>query len=188
MRVHFGGSITNLKLYPDQYVEIVQQIKSLGHEIIRDWVLEELEGETVPLELMYEYTEDAIKNSNAVVLDNTRSRTSIGQQLMLALQHNIPVLLLKNKAIADNNSGNHVFLSKHFSKLVINKTYTSKTLNKILKEFFDTTVHEFQLSRFNLEIDKNLDNYLKKLAKKNKTSKSAEIRKLVLEKMMADNE
>lgn len=188
MRVHFGGSITNFKLYPDQYIEIVKGIKNLGHEIIRDWVPEELEGDTIPLDLMYEYTDDAIKNSNAVVLDNTRSRTSIGQQLMLSLQHNIPVLLLKNKDVADNNSANNVFLSKHFSKLVVSKTYTKRTLNKILKEFFEKTVHEFQVSRFNLELDKNLDNYLKKVAKKNKTSKSAEIRKLVLEKMMSDNE
>jgi hypothetical protein len=188
MRVHFGGSITNLKLYPEKYLEIVQAIKGLGHEIVRDWVPEELEGNTIPLDLMYEYTEDAIKNSNAVILDNTLSRTSIGQQLMLAVQHNIPVLLLKNNDIADKNSKSNVFLSKQVSKLVISKKYTSKTLNKVLKEFFEKTVHEFQLSRFNLELDKNLDNYLKKLAKKNRSSKSAEIRKLVLEKMTLDIE
>lgn len=40
-----------------------------------------------------------------------------------------------------------------------------------------------RLVRFNLEIERELDNYLKEKAKQNKTNKSEEIRKLILEDM-----
>lgn len=187
MRVHFGGTVTRLKEYPKQYVQIVKTIKELKHELMRDWVTEELSGITAPVDLMYEYTLNAIKNSEAVVLEDSFSSTAVGQQLMIALQNNIPVLLLRSKKLTKDNVSN-IFISKNLSKLVSCKRYTSRNIKGILKKFFEKTAVQFSESRFNLVIDKKLDKYLKELAKKNQSSKSAEIRRLIVEKMLLEDQ
>lgn len=188
MRVHFGGSVKNFKQYPDNYLLINNAIKRLGHDLLRDWVTEESQGKTASLTIMYEYTSNAIKNADVVVLENSLSSTSVGQQLMLALQNNLPVLLLVDEKIAKDKNYKEVFISKNLTKLVHRKKYTSKNIDKVLANFFDKSAIEFSDSRFNLVIDKNLDRYLKNLAKKNNSSKSAEIRRLIVEKMLSERD
>src|SRR5687768_6237632 len=111
MKVHFGGSVKKFRLYPDNYIYITEAIKVSGHELLRDWVTDEVKGITAPLELMYEYTNNAIKNADAVVLENSLSSTSVGQQLMLALQNNLPVLLLINDKLAKDKLEDKLFVS-----------------------------------------------------------------------------
>jgi len=188
MRIHFGGSVKKFKQYPDNYLLINNAIKGLGHDLLRDWVSEEARGQTAPVSMMYEYTSNAIKNADAVVLENSLSSTSVGQQLMLALQNNLPVLLLVDEKIAKGKTIEGMFISKNLSKLVHRKNYSTKNITKVLEGFFTKSAVEFSDSRFNLVIDKNLDKYLKGLAKKNNSSKSAEIRRLIVEKMLSEKE
>jgi hypothetical protein len=188
MRIHFGGSVKKFKQYPENYLSINSAIKGLGHDLLRDWVSEESQGKTASLTMMYEYTSNAIKNADAVVLENSLSSTSVGQQLMLALQNNLPVLLLVNEKIAKGKTNEGIFIGKNLSKLVHRKKYNTKNISKVLESFFVKSAIDFSESRFNLVIDKNLDKYLKNLARKNNSSKSAEIRRLIVEKMLAEGE
>jgi hypothetical protein len=186
MRVHFGGSLRGLKLHPDNYIQINDSIKNLGHDLLRDWVTEETKGMTASIGIMYEYTSNAIKNADVVVLENSLSSTSVGQQLMLALQNNLPVLLLVDESISESKAKEGIFISSNLSKLVQRKKYNKKNITRILNNFFKKSESEFSESRFNLVIDKKLDKYLKELARKNNSSKSAEIRRLIVERMLTE--
>lgn len=188
MRVHFGGSVKKFKQHPGNYLLINSAIKDLGHTLLRDWVTEEAQGQTASLTMRYEYTSNAIKNADAVVLENSLSSTSVGQQLMLALQNNLPVLLLVDEKITRGKIEERFFISKNLSKLVHRKKYNTKNISRVLESFFTTSAIEFSDSRFNLVIDKNLDKYLRNLSKKNNSSKSAEIRRLIVEKMLSEKD
>ena len=58
--------------------------------------------------------------------------------------------------------------------------YTKRNLNKTITDFLTWVESNKSIVRFNLEVEKELDDYLKEKAKQNKTSKSEEIRKLIL--------
>lgn len=108
----------------------------------------------------------------------------MGKQLSAALDLKIPVLILTYQS-AKKDSSLDKFVSKDSASLIKKSTYTNKNINKILKEFFNWTEDKTKLVRFNLEIDRDLDNYLKAKAKSNSTSKAEEIRNLIVADMQS---
>ncbi len=178
MKVHFGGSLPAFKENPESYKKIRQAIIKNQGIILRDWIKEESLGKELGLSDMYERTLKAIKSADAVILECTSDISSIGQQMSIAFEENIPVLLLTPK---DTNSNIGSFISREQMKHLVRKTYSVDTIDQIIKDFFKWAEENDQFARFNLVLEKKLDQFLKEKAKQNNTSKTEEIRKLIIQ-------
>ena len=175
MNIFFGGSSSGLKKDQASYVLITSNIKKMGGKLVNDWVNSKTEGSTA--EVSYKNTFNAIKTVQAVVLEATTQTPGLGQQLEIALQNNVPTLILtKDK---ETNFGNFVNSDKKI--LITVKKYNSGNLEKIIREFIEQIGNNYSVARFNLVINKELNIYLEDKAKRNKTSKTEEIRKLIIE-------
>lgn len=183
MKVFFGGSTQGFRINKNDYLKIRSSILALGYDLTRDWINEELKGEVKRSHNeMYELTEKAIKNADSVILDYSYNVSAVGQQLLLTLERGVPTLLLtKDSKNTKDSSLSDWFISSRHHKYLKKQKYTKKNLSKIITDFLAWVEGNKPIVRFNLEIEKELDDYLKKKAKQNRTSKSEEIRKLVFQ-------
>ncbi len=182
MKVFFGGSALGFRANKSDYLEIRRFILDLGHGLTRDWIDEELKGEIKRSHNeMYELTEKAIKSADSVILDYSYNISAVGQQLLLALEKGIPTLLLaKDSKNTKDSPLSDWFISSRHHKYLKKQKYTKKNQSKIITDFLAWVKDNKSIIRFNLEVEKELDDYLKEKAKHNKSSKSEEIRKLIL--------
>lgn len=182
MKVHFGGSGTGIEKIPANYLLIRRSLRKIGYSLTRDWLNPQIDKKTPSSEVAFQETVKAINNSDAVILEGTYDTSSVGKQLMLALNLELPVLILYYKKL-DYSSSLDKFIDKESSKLVKRAAYSEGNLKDKLQDFMNWASKNTSIVRFNLEVERRLDNYLKSKAKRNKTSKSEEIRKLVIEDM-----
>lgn len=157
----------------------------LKHQLTRDWIDEEIKGKIKRSHReMYELTEKAIKEADSVILEHSHDISAVGQQLVLSLERGLPTLLLvKDSNSIENSPLSDWFIGFKHHKYLRKEKYKRDDLKKIISTFLKWVEENKRIVRFNLEIEKELDDYLKEKAKHNKTSKSEEIRKLVLEDM-----
>jgi len=189
MKIFFGGTLPGFEINKDNYLEIRKVILSLGHKLTRDWINEEIKGKVIrkPSE-MYDLTEKAIKDADSVILEYSHDIAAVGQQLVLSLQRNIPVLLLvKDSNSSEDSPLSDYFVSSKSFKYLKKEKYKSINLKKVISGFLRWVEENKAIVRFNLEIERELDDYLKEKAGKNKTSKSEEIRNLILEDIKKKN-
>lgn len=183
MKVFFGGSGPGYRANKEDYQNIRRSILDLGHTLTRDWIDEEVKGQVKRTHNeMYELTEKAIKSADTVILDYSYNISAVGQQLLLALEKGVPTLLVaRNSKDTKDSSLSDWFISSRHHKYLKKQKYTKRNLNKIITDFLTWVESNKSIVRFNLEVEKELDDYLKEKAKRNKTSKSEEIRKLILD-------
>ncbi len=168
------------------YLLIRTTLRKLGCTLTRDWLNPSIDKKTPSSEVAFRETIKAINNSDAVILEGTYDTSSVGKQLMLALNLELPVLILYYKKL-DGKSSLDKFIDKDSAKLVKRAVYDERNLKFKLDEFLNWAGNNTKIIRFNLELERKLDNYLKDLAKRNKTSKSEEIRRLILDELEGKN-
>lgn len=185
MRIFFGGSLPRFRTNKVDYIKIRDSIISLGHVLTRDWVKEEsIKSMKRSVNEMYELTEKAINNSDAVILEYSNDISAVGQQLVLALQKSIPTLLLiKDSKDTEDSPLSDYFISSKDLKHVKKSKYKNSNVKKLISNFLKWVEENKQLVRFNLELERELDEYLKLKAKKNNSSKAEEIRTLIIKDM-----
>lgn len=184
MLLHFGGSRNGLEAHPDDYLAIRDAILSAGHTLSRDWLKHEHSKGVVNL---FTENEKAIANSDGIILDATYDTHGVGIQLALALMYKRPTLLLVRHG-AKNPIPDLTIINANDKKLICSREYKNITdIGKILSDFNDWIQSHSRLARFNIELDRKLDNYLKLKAKLNQTSKSEEIRRLVEEDLSKES-
>lgn len=182
MKVFFGGSLPRFKADKNSYLEIRKVILNLGHRLTRDWINEEIKAKTKrSLSEMYELTEKAIKDADAVILEYSHDISAVGQQLVLSLQRSLPTLLLvKVSSKTENSPLSDYFVGLRHYKYLRKERYKKYDLKKVIFRFLKWVEENKSMVRFNLEIEKGLDDYLKERAKKHNSSKAEEIRKLII--------
>lgn len=182
MKIHFGGSSIGLKKLRSEYLAIRDSIRKLHKPIVRDWLSPENIDKKISSEEAYAETEKAIARADVVILEASFDTSSIGKQLMLALELELPVLIL---AYEDMNPESNLekFLDKRDAQLVKKVNYNDGNLIKTINDFLVWAERNTKMVRFNLEIERKLDNYLKDKARTNGTSKAKEIRDLIVEDM-----
>lgn len=177
MNIFFGGSSSGRKKDPVGYKLVNNCLTDLEVTLINDWVNND-QDELTAIE-SYKNTYDAIKQVQGVVLEATVQTASLGQQLEIALLNNIPVLILTK----DKKTSFGKFIHPEKTKLIFVKFYSPNNLKKILENFIEFIGDNYNNVRFNLVISKELNIYLKDKAKRNKTNKTEEIRRLIIEDM-----
>lgn len=178
MILHFGGSKPGIVKNMSDYQEIRSVILNSGHKLGRDWLGEQ---KSKGLLNIFSENEKSISKSDAVILDATFDTHGIGIQLGLALMYKRPTLLLIKNGASDPITGLK-FIDARDQKLLHFEEYEGASdIKKVLDPFIEWIEHNTQLARFNIELDRKLDNYLRLKSKINNTSKAEEIRRLVEE-------
>lgn len=186
MKVFFGGTLPRFEEKKEDYIAIRQTLLDQGCTIMRDWIQEELEGKVkTTWPQRWRLVQEALKQSDACILDCTLMDVYVGEQLAMIVEKELPLLLLVDGSVKDVSDSplTDYFISKDHMQYIQKKIYTRDNVKTIIYDFLEWVKANRKIVRFNLEIEKNLDDYLKEKAKKHNTSKSEEIRKLVIKDM-----
>lgn len=185
MRIFFGGSLPRFRTNKSDYTNIRDSIVDLGHKLTRDWIQEENNKKiNRSVHEMYELTERAINTSDAVIIEYSNDISAVGQQLVLALQKSIPTLLLiKDSKDTEDSPLSDYFIGSKDLKHVKKSKYKNSNVKKLISDFIKWVEENKKLVRFNLELERELDEYLKIKAKRNNSSKAVEIRALIVKDM-----
>ena len=178
MILHFGGSSPGIKNHLDDYHVLRELIINQGHTLARDWLVQKKYHGLVSL---FSENEKSISRSDGVILDATYDTHGVGIQLAIALMYKRPILLLTKKGAKTPITRLKLVNDKDKRLLQTAEFSSAAKADQILIEFTDWVDANNRLARFNIELDRKLDNYLKLKGRLNHTSKSEEIRRLVEE-------
>lgn len=137
---------------------------------------------------MIDLTKKAISISDATIIEATKDISAVGLQIQISVDKSLPTLVLYDKdGVKDGDLLGRYFIDNKYRKLIKLSGYNKETLAGWVNDFLRWAQKSRKVVRFNLEIDRNQDEYLKRLASKHRSSKSEEIRKLI-SKSMVENE
>ncbi|MBU4502368.1 MAG: hypothetical protein KKA79_07250 [Nanoarchaeota archaeon] len=190
MQVHFGGSSEGFRKYPELYKLINDKIKSLGHDVSNEWVHDTKSGDETFVD-KFRGTLEGIVKSDALVLEKTIPSLEVGQQYHMGLERNLPVLFLHYNRVtrgrtvrpAKTQDTMHYLVDPAKVDSIYVAEYNRSTVGNVLEAYLNVVEEKHRRARFNLVLERNLDNYLRKVAAQNNTSKSEEIRRLIIESM-----
>lgn len=176
MVLHFGGSSIGIENNWKEYLTVRSWLLANNHSLSRDWLGKDRHTGLVSL---FSETEKSISRSDGVILDATYDTHGIGIQLAIAVMYKRPVLMLaRNQSTATLSQP--VLINSADKGLIKSVTYKNQAkLETAISTFIDWIEDTNKLARFNIELDRKLDNYLKLKAKLNRSSKSVEIRRLI---------
>jgi hypothetical protein len=176
MVLHFGGSLPGLENDMADYHAIRSFLIQEGHTIARDWLGKQRHEGLVNI---FSENERSISRSDAIILDATYDTHGVGIQLAIALMHKRPTLLLI-KDHADMAVAHPRLVNEKDRPLLRTAMHDNIDQAKVsISEFIKWVENNDKLARFNMELDRKLDNYLKLKGRVNHTSKTEEIRKLI---------
>lgn len=191
MKVHFGSATEQLFDYLEYYQTICESIKKLGHTITRDWLDEAVvvrkEHKSLNKAEIYDKTIQSILTSDIVIVEGSIPSFSVGHQVSVALEKNKPVLFLTNEKFEEEDSYQCVFINGINSPLLIERKYTRKNVESIIKEFIEE--HKGGPSiRFNMFLTHEVDSYLDWANFTYGINKSEYIRRIIKEYMYQHDE
>jgi hypothetical protein len=187
MKIFFGGSLIGFNKSRDLYLGVRNEIVKQGNILTRDWVTEEIKGVVTKISDMMILTKKAIENSDAVIIESTNSVASVGLQIRFSVERGLPSLVLIQDDVLETALLESYFIEEKYHKYIKVKKYDVDSLEEIISDFLYWARTNRKIVRFNLEIEKGQDDYLKALAKQNKTSKSEEIRSLITKEMIKNH-
>lgn len=190
MKVHFTCSTNEFEKYFEFYKLIRRTIKTKGHTLTRDWLYEELEHRKKGIKKysndVYYKTLQAILDADVVIIEGTAPSFHIGHQITIALQKNKPVLFLSLKLEKGKWPIVGSFRKKEDRPILYVKKYTKRSLKTILERFFQE-YKRGPMTRFNLILEHDIENYLIWASLTYKKSKSDIIRDLLRKHMRLED-
>lgn len=188
MKIYFGCSTNNLLENKEAYLETLGTVKSLGHVITRDWVpisvqVKKEKRKDISSENFYDLVISAIMAADAVIFDCSVNDHSVGYQLMFAVDHKKPVLMLVN---SNYKKAENIFFAGIKSPLLFIKNYNDiNEIQEIVKEFLVINSSKTKV-RFNLVLDKYLNDYIEWSKFKYRQNKT-EIIKRGIDKLISED-
>jgi len=176
MTVYFTASIFGKRYYLDQYLEIINCLKSKNMEVISDHIINTSETAISQEKRedrlkFYQQLEKWINSCDFVVVEATYPSISVGYEISLSLTLGKPVLVLYAKNPPS-------LLAEFENDKLICKKYTFQTLNSIIDEF-TAHVQEIDDVKFTFFITSEIASFLDKTSTKEKLPKSVYLRKLI---------
>lgn len=191
MKIYFACSSAGLPKYIKEYNLIREAIKSFNNKIIFDWIDRTFnsannnhlsKNEEINI---HEEGINAIASADALIADVSFSSASVGFQVGLALSRKIPVLCIYSEEFGEKEAPQVIQAIK--SPMLLIKSYTEKSLKKVVKEFFNE-LPENKLIKFNFIITPKISEYLNWGSEKNDISKSDFLREIVEKIIDTDRE
>jgi len=181
LNVHFIAPKTNLLDEIEYFRLIVEAIHKRGHTLAKDWL------EPGYLRLTHKKTDevidwsascraniDVIPNCDDVIAEVSTKSFGVGYQVGLAASQKKPTLLLRRAGISKE-----AFLGGLDNTYVQKEEYTRENADSIIGSFLDRDEDEIKDIRFNLLINRKLDNFLKQSALQTGKTKAEIIRELL---------
>ena len=184
MIAYFTGSLSAKETYLENYMSIIQQLQRKGCNVIYEHMMNATE-EQIRLfskDERLKFHESVVRwihKCDFMVAEVSRSSTSVGYEVALALRAGKPVLILHSCGDPPSLLGQH-----KDEKLVVEK-YNIQNLSKKLDDFLDYVSGKHDL-RFTFFITPQIVTFLDEIAKKQKVPKSVYLRNL-LEREMEKN-
>lgn len=166
MTVHFIAPKTNLRDEIGTFQAIVAAIHKRGHALARDWVepaylrlTNSSPDAVIDWSAFCRANIESIPQCDMVIAEISTKSFGIGYQVGLAVSQKKPTLLLRREGISKE-----AFLGGLDHPYVQKKEYTLETIDKIVGAFLDQDEEQSKDIRFNLFIDRKIDNYLKRVS------------------------
>lgn len=177
MNVYFTASIVGKKDYVNNYIAIVETLKSRGNVVQADHILNitepEIHMKTREERLKFhKKLENWIQSSDFMVVESSFPSISVGYEISLALQYRKPVLMLYS--IGDPPS----LFAHHLDEKIVCEKYTKENLTTLIDDFLHFVQGEAD-TRFTFFISSKQAAYLASQAKKNRMPKSVYLRSLI---------
>jgi len=181
LNVHFIAPKTNLTEEIEYFRLIVKAIHSRGHTLAKDWLepgylrsLHKKPDETIDWSASCRANIEAISASDVVIAEISTKSFGIGYQVGLAVSHKKPTLLLRRSGISKE-----AFLGGLDHSYIHKAEYDLKNVDQIVGNFLEKDENEAKDIRFNMLIDRKINNYLKQSALKTGKTKAEIIRDLL---------
>ncbi|PIS15741.1 hypothetical protein COT62_02070 [Candidatus Roizmanbacteria bacterium CG09_land_8_20_14_0_10_41_9] len=177
MKVYFTASIFGKKYHLQNYLQIVNALKSKGYSVIADHILNSsetkirMETKTERLKF-HEKLERWIQSSDCMIVETTFPSISVGYEISLALGLGKPVLILYSQGDPPS------LLAHHKDEKLLCERYTSATLRDIIEDFVNF-VEAAADARFTFFITPKIASHLEEVSRKEKMPKSVYLRRLI---------
>lgn len=127
---------------------------------------------------IYQKTMSLVKNADCLIADITKASISVGALIEVALNNNVPILCLYEEDHIENLP---TIIKNKKTKILTIESYNHQNIKNKLREYFDNFKNPS--IKFNVFIDREIDNYLKLSSKKLGISKSEYFRKTIRKEM-----
>ena len=181
MHAYFTASIIGKKHYLENYLAIIQILKSQGVTVTSDHIINTDES-TIHFETkkerlnFHKNLEHWINKADFMVVEATFPSISVGYEIALALHVRKPILVLYSQgnppSLINNNEEERLVCEK----------YAPSTLKETINDFIKY-VQGSTDTRFTFFITSEIARYLLKVAKKQRLPKSVYLRNLILQDM-----
>ncbi len=187
MKIFFTASTALIEKDPTKYKPILETIENLGHINTNYYHFDKSSKEFVSGvnqymssgENLYNYVQELIQGSDALIAEITQQSIRVGFQLEFALNKKIPCLFLYKET---KDFVVPIFAEDSRDGLItVAKYETLEDLKSVIKEFLDKLITG--KIKFNFYINLNINKYLNQLSKTSGRAKSDIVRDLILEEM-----
>ena len=182
MVVHFIAGKSSIDKEITYFRRTISIIKDAGHILTRDWLNEVHKAAKGTPKInwtkIYRDNIEAIDKADIIIAEATTKSFGVGFQVALAIRSKKPVLLLVREEV-DRRS----MLWGIDEEAVQTRLYNEAKLDSVVLGFlkeFDTSTKE---KRFNLMLDRKMQNYLTWAAKKTGRTRSQLVRELIVSDM-----
>lgn len=180
MVICFAGSTQNISAAIDDFREIIHTIHNEGHLVARDWLEPTLTFEKKQSEEhidwndIYEQNIKSLSTADLLIADATYDSFGVGFLTAFAIQQKKPILVL-----CKEGGKQGVILKGLHGDFVVKKTYTEKTLSKVVSKFIKDHTIEHKDLRFNFYLSPKQFAYLNLSSHQTGKTKAEIVRELI---------
>lgn len=177
----FTGSIAAKEQYKNNYIHIIDYVKSQGHTVISEHMLNATETSIRMKERedrlqFHAQLEKWIHQCDFMIAETSYPSISVGYEISIALRVGKPVLILYSEGDPPS------LFAHHKDEKIMCEKYTIHNVNEIIRDFIQYISGKSDL-RFTFFITPKIISYLDTISKKEKLPKSVYLRKLIEEDM-----
>lgn len=181
LNVHFIAPKSNLGEEIECFRAIIKAIHTRGHTLAKDWLepsylryANKKPSETIDWAASCRANIEAIPSSDVIIAEVSTKSFGVGYQVGLAASQKKPTLLLRREGISKE-----AFLAGLDNSYITKAEYTLDSLDQIIGAFLENDEDNVKDIRFNLLIDRKLNDYLKQSSLKSGKTKAEIIRELL---------
>ncbi len=181
MKCYFTASIAAKDKYIANYIAIVECLKKNSISVQADHILDITESQ-VHLQTkeqrlaFHDKLKTWITTADFMVVEASFPSISVGYEIALALQSDIPVLVLYTQEYPP------ALMAFHKNEKLVCEKYTKDSLPEIIEEFIQYA-HSTHDTRFTFFITPRISAFLDEVSKKSKVPKSVYLRRLIEREM-----
>lgn len=185
MKYYFAAHTKKLDKYLSIFTKIINTINDSGWVITDDWLKREIKAQNNSSVDYYNYYKDLynrtskkIKSSDVLIAEISEKSTTVAQQIVYALENNIPVWCLYEES---NKNAVPAFISTRKDKKLRISEYKESNLVNILEKGMKN--YSRREVKFNFYLSQEMNDFLEKQATRQKAPKSEVVRNLILKIM-----